>query len=467
MSGYFSWTIIFSCSSRFFSVLGSDTGCSLCIMLIKLYHGCMIDVELLRKEPERVKKAIATKKADPQLVDTFLALDKEWREAVTRVDIARAEQKKLGEERKIEEAKALKEKIHELEEQIAMLEKERDLTWAAIPNLPFDDVPVGKDESENVVIRAFGEPTKFDFEPKDHVALGEALGVIEIKKAGEVSGSRFAYLKGDAARMEFAIVQYVFEVLSNQEILKSIAERIEPGYSAKVFLPVVPPVMIRPDVFRRMGRLSAETEEERYYLPKDDLYLVGSAEHTLGPLHMDEVIPEAQLPIRYIGFSTAFRRESGSYGKDVRGILRVHQFDKLEIESFTTSENSRKEQDFIVAIQEYLLQQLELPYQVVAICTGDMGAPDARQIDINTWIPSQEVYRETHTSDLMTDYQSRRLSIKVRRADQSTEFVHMNDATAFAIGRILIAILENYQTREGQVRVPTVLQKYMMKEVIE
>jgi seryl-tRNA synthetase len=225
--------------------------------------------------------------------------------------------------------------------------------------------------------------------------------------------------------------------------------------------------MIRPDVFKRMARLDPGQEEERYYLPKDDLYLIGSAEHTLGPLHMDETLKEEELPVRYIGFSPAFRRESGSYGKDVKGILRVHQFDKLEMESFTTPENSRKEQDFIVSVQEYLVQSLEIPYQVVSVCTGDMGGPDARQIDIECWMPGQGRYRETHTSDLMTDYQSRRLATKVKRKNGKTELVHMNDATAFAIGRILIAIIENNQTAEGKIRIPKVLQKYIGKEEIE
>ena len=230
---------------------------------------------------------------------------------------------------------------------------------------------------------------------------------------------------------------------------------------------MVPPVMIRPEIFKKMARLSEADKEERYYFPKDDVYLVGSAEHTLGPLHMDEVFNEEDLPIRYLGFSTSFRREAGTYGKDLRGILRVHQFDKLEVESFTTSENSLTEQNFIIALQEYLVRSLKIPYQLVILCTGDMGAPDARQIDLECWMPGQEKYRETHTSDLMTDFQARRLNTKVRRKGGKTEFVHMNDATAFAIGRILIAIFENYQQKNGSIKVPKVLQKYCgFKEIV-
>lgn len=213
-----------------------------------------------------------------------------------------------------------------------------------------------------------------------------------------------------------------------------------------------------------MARL--EPKDERYYVQSDDLYLVGSAEHTLGPLHMDKVLKEEELPVRYIGYSTAFRREAGSYGKDMKGILRVHQFDKLEMESFSLPEDSVNEQNFFVAIQEYLMQELKVPYRVVQICTGDMGGPDARQIDIECWMPGQNRYRETHTSDLMTDYQARRLNTKVKRKN-GTEFVHMNDATAIAVGRTIIAIMENYQTENGTVKIPKALQKYMfgIKEI--
>jgi len=253
---------------------------------------------------------------------------------------------------------------------------------------------------------------------------------------------------------------------ANEKVLKKIANSVERGYSPKPFIPVFPPVLIRPEVFTKMARLSHADKDERYYLEKDDLYLIGSAEHTLGAMHMDETLREECLPLRYIGFSTSFRREAGSYGKDTRGIIRVHQFDKLEMESFTLAENSLKEQNFIVAIQEYLMQQLGLSYQVIMICAGDMGGPDARQIDINAWMPGEGRYRETHTSDMMTDYQTRRLATKVRRKNGATDLAHTNDATAFAIGRMLVAIIENYQTKDGKITVPKVLQKYVGKKVI-
>ncbi|MBI4993729.1 serine--tRNA ligase [Candidatus Wolfebacteria bacterium] len=426
----------------------------------------MLDINFIRNNPDAVREGISFKKADPRLVDDFLSFDKSWRELVNETDNLRSEQNKAGKNREIEKAKELKEQIRRNEERLKNVEEEREKILRLLPNLPMADVPAGKDESENQVIRKWGEIPKFDFEPKDHLDLGEALDVIDVKTASEVSGSRFNYLKGGLAMLEFAIVQYVFSVLTNKEIVKKIAQKISPDFPDKVFTPVVPPVMIKPEIYVKMARLDPGQEEERFHLPNDNLYLVGSAEHTLGPIHMDKIIPEADLPLRYVGFSTAFRREAGSYGKDTRGILRVHQFDKIEMESFCLPELSVKEQDFFVAIQEYLLQELKLPYQAVAVCAGDMGGPDARQIDIETWMPGQNRYRETHTADLMTDYQARRLNTKIRRTDNSTEFIHMNDGTAFAIGRILIAIMENYQQKDGSILMPEVLQKYLGFEKI-
>jgi len=336
----------------------------------------------------------------------------------------------------------------------------------SVPNIILDDVPEGKDETENKVLRKIGKPTKFDFKPKDHVSLGEELDIIDIKRAAKVSGTRFGYLKGGAALLEVALIQLAISTLTDKKIIKKIADSVEKGYSGKVFVPVFPPVMIRPNVFTRMARLSKEDKEDRYYLEKDNLYLIGSAEHTLGSMHMDEIIAERDLPLRYLGFSTCFRQEAGSYGKDTRGILRVHQFDKLEMESFTLSENSVLEQKFFVAIQEYLMKLLKIPYQVVMICTGDMGKPNAKQIDIEAWLPGQDKYRETHSADLMTDYQARRLKTRVKRKSGRTEFLHMNDATVFAIGRIVIAIMENFQQKDGSIKVPSVLQRYIgIKEI--
>jgi seryl-tRNA synthetase len=405
------------------------------------------------------------------IVDRFLEVDKKRREITTELEGLKATKNRTSkiivetkdpEERKkiIIGMKNLDVKSDILNKEQKELDRQFQSLIIMIPNVPDDDVPAGKDETENVILRKIGEPLEFAFKPKDHLEIGKELDLIDTETAARISGSRFAYLKNEAAILEYAIVQYVFRTLSDSSIIKKIADEIEEGYSSSPFVPVVPPVMIKPDIYIKMARLDPGQEEERYYLQKDDQYLIGSAEHTLGPLHMDEVIPEEKLPLRYIGFSTSFRREAGSYGKDTKGILRVHQFDKLEMESFTAAENSRKEQDFIVAIQEYLVNSLGIPYQVIAVCTGDMGGPDARQIDIECFMPGQGKYRETHTSDMNTDYQARRLNTRVRRISGEVELVHMNDATAFAIGRILIAILENYQQEDGSVIIPEVLRKY-------
>jgi seryl-tRNA synthetase len=259
--------------------------------------------------------------------------------------------------------------------------------------------------------------------------------------------------------MQFALIQMCLEILTNEEKLKQIIEGAGVSITAKAFLPVIPPVFIRPLVQMKMARYM--TPEEHYLFPNDDLMLIGSAEHTLGSMHMDKIFEESDLPVRYAGYSTAFRREAGAAGKDTNGILRQHQFDKLEMEVFSLPENSIQEQNFLVAIQEYVLKTLKLPYQVVAVCTGDMGFPDTRQIDLETWMPGQNTYRETHSSDSMGGFQSRRLNTRVRRSNGKIEPVHTNDATVVAIGRTLIAIMENYQQADGSIKIPEVLRKYM------
>lgn len=436
----------------------------------------MIDLDLIRTQPEIVKAATKNKKS-PVDIDALLEFDRQRRDFQHHIDALNQQRNVLaksgsheeshdagGAARK-EQGRKLKDAISDLEQKHVFVTEQMHELWAKVPNIPFDDVPVGPDETGNVEVRRWGTPRSFDFTPKEHWELGAALGVIDNDRAGEVSGARFTYLKGDLALLQFALIQFAFKTLTDSALLKAIAEKAGVTATEVPFVPVIPPVMITPAVFARMARL--EPKEERYYIPSDDLYLVGSAEHTLGPMHMDESIPEAHLPKRYVGYSTAFRREAGAAGKDTRGILRLHQFDKIEILSFTTPETGRIEQDMIVAIQEYLMQQLGIPYRVMAICTGDMGGPDARQIDIESWMPGQHTYRETHTSDYNTDYQSRRLKTRVKRPDGKTELVHTNDATVFAIGRTLIAIMENGQQADGSIVIPDVLAKMIGKSTIE
>ena len=426
----------------------------------------MLDIKFIRNNSEVVRKAIQNKNIDLDL-DKLLALDARRRELIESSETLKAEQnrKSKGPQFDVEDLKALKEKFKVMEHELTCVEEEFSQLMLQVPSIPSDDTPIGPDESGNKILRQWGEVPKFDFNPKEHWELGQELDVIDMERAAKVSGARFAYRKGDVALLEFAIIQYTLSVLTNEKILKKILKRAKLDLSPKPFRPLLPPVMIKPDVFQKMDRL--EPREERYHIPSDDIYLVGSAEHTIGAMHMDETFKEDELPIRYIGFSTAFRREAGSYGKDMKGLIRMHQFDKLEIESFTLPEDSQKEQDFIVAVIEYMVQELKLPYQVLIMCTGDMGKQDARHIDIEIWMPGQNKYRETHTSDLMTDFQARRLNTRVKRTSGETQHVHMNDATAFALSRAVVAIMENYQTSKGTIVVPKALRKYMggVKEI--
>lgn len=418
----------------------------------------MLDIKYIRENPDFVQKNAMLKKVDVNIQE-LLEFDDQRKSLRQTVDELNQKRNEAARSKDIEQGKMLKLEVAEVEQRLREAEEAVNRILSTIPNMPSDDTPVGDDESANVVIKTVGEPTKFSFEPKPHWDLGVALDIIDNERAAKVSGARFTYLKGDAALLQFALIQFTMSVLINEGVLSEIAKEAGLNVDTKPFVPVIPPVLINPEPFARMARL--EPREERYHISTDDVYLIGSAEHTLGAMHMDEVLTADQLPLRYVGYSTSFRREAGSYGKDTKGILRVHQFDKLEIESFSLKENGLSEQQFIVAIQEYLLGALKLPYQVVSVSTGDMGGPDHKQVDIETWMPGQNKYRETHSSDYNTDYQSRRLNTRVKRADGTMELVHMNDATVFAIGRTLIAILENYQQEDGSVKIPSVLQPYM------
>ena len=417
----------------------------------------MIDRKLLRENPELVRQSIANKGFDPIILDRVLPLDSEVRELEAELQDLRTARNLAAQNGPdgAEEGKLIKQKLGVLEERFNAATTELEILMKQIPNLALASVPVGASEADNIVIRQVGQKPEFDFQPKPHWELGVALNIIDNERAAKVSGARFTYLKGRLALLQFALIQYVFSIVTNEQKLQEIITSANLNVPATPFIPVVPPVFIKPEMYDKMARL--EPKDERYYMPADDLFLIGSAEHTLGAMHADEVLPEESLPLRYIGYSTAFRREAGSYGKDTKGILRLHQFDKLELESFSTKEQSVAEQDFFVAIEEYIVNSLGLPYQVLEKCTADIGDPDARGFDIETWMPGQGVYRETHTADLMTDYQARRLKTRVKRTSGENEFVHMNDATATAIGRTLIAIMENYQQSDGSINVPEAL----------
>ncbi len=419
----------------------------------------MLDIKFIRQNPKLVQEAIQKKQVRIE-IGRLLDLDKRRRDLLGEVETLRAEQNQVTEkiaklkgkekDQLIEKMKSLKERLKSLEAELENVEQAFNKMMLLVPNLPAPDVKEGKDESENEVIRKWGEPPKFDFRPLDYMELGKKLDLIDTERAGKVSGTRFGYLKNEAVLLEFAIVQWVFDFL------------IKEG-----FAPIVPPVMIGERAMRAMGYLDRGADEI-YQTKLDDLYLIGTSEQAIGPMHMDEIFEERDLPKRYAAFSTCFRREAGSYGKDTKGILRVHQFDKVEMFSFTRPEDSDNEHEYLLSLEEKMVQALELPYQVIKMCTGDLGDPAARKYDIECWIPSQNKYRETHSTSTCTDFQARRLNCRFRRAkDKKLEFVHTLNGTAFAIGRILIAILENYQQKDGSVKVPKVLQRYCGTKVIK
>jgi seryl-tRNA synthetase len=425
----------------------------------------MLDIKFIRENPNKIKEACRDKgvKVD---IDLLLKIDKERRENLQKIENLRAEKNKLSSgvknskpnEEKLEQSKNIKKELSALETKFKEIDKKYNQLLYKVPNVTDPKMPVGKDENDNIVIKKWGELSKFNFKIKNHVELGEELDIIDIKKAAEVSGSRFFYLKNEAVLLEFVIIKFVFDTLTDIKIIKKIIKETGAKVQAKTFIPILPPVMIKDSVQRNIHRVFGD---QTYSIKNENLNLVASAEHTLAPYHMNEVILKKDLPLRYIGFSTAFRREVGTYGKDMGGILRTHIFDKAEMESFTDVESGKEEQKFIIGVQEYLVQQLEIPYQVVHICTGDTGNPNYDQFDIECWIPSQNRYRETHTSDYMTDYQTRGVKSFYKDNDGKKKLLHTNDATAFAIGRILIAIIENYQQKDGTVTIPKVLQKYL------
>jgi len=407
----------------------------------------MLDIQFIRDNPDKVKQSTENKNYDPKIVDEVLALDKKRRELLQKIEALRAERNQLTRMDLVKDKK-IKNKLKEFEPALKEIEKKLKELMYQLPNPAAKDVKAGKNEAENEVVRKWGKIRKFEFAVKDHAELGEKLGMIDIGRAAKVSGSRFAYLKGDGVRLEMALVNLALETLTK-----------------KGFIPVVPPVLIKTEMMQAMGYLEHGGDEQMYIFDKDNQVLVGTSEQAIGPLHSGEVFKAEDLPRRYMGWSTCFRREAGTYGKDTRGILRVHQFDKVEMFSFTKPEDSDKEHEFLLKTEEELLQALEIPYQVVKMCSGDLGAPAARKYDLEAWLPGQNQYRELTSTSSCTDFQARRLNIKFKDKDKR-QYVHTLNGTGFAIGRTLIAIMENYQTKDGHIEIPKVLQKYIGKKQI-
>ena len=425
----------------------------------------MLDIQFIIENKEIVRKSIKDRNMKDVDLDNLEMLYKKRLELIKDVDEINRQKKVAANDRNEEEGKRLKGESSTKEEELAKVNKELTAILSVIPNILSPDVPIGKDDSENKVLKKVGEARSFSFTPKPNWELGEDLDVVDSKRAAKVTGSRFSYIKGDLAKVQFAILQFVLDKVTDPDFISEIIDKNNLQIKKTPFIPIIPPIMIKPEALNAMGRL--DPKEDKFFLQTDNLYLVGSCEHSIGSMYMGESIKEEDLPIRYIGYSTALRREAGSYGKDTRGMLRQHQFDKAEFEIFSTPETSREEHELLVALQEYFVASLGLPYQLVANCTGDTALPNYSQKDIEVYMPGQKAYRETHSADYMTGYQARRMNTKVIREDGKKEILHTNDATAFAMGRILISIMENNQNEDGTIDVPTVLQKYCGIEKIK
>jgi len=420
----------------------------------------MLDLKLIRSDPERVKAALARRGAAEQ-VDELLALDARRRQLLPAVESAQAERKTLS--KQIGEAKqaggdaeelmatvqGLKEQIESGKEELEQVEADLNRLVVSLPNLPDPEAPDGTTEEDAVVLREVGERPRFDFEPRDHLDLGTELGLIDMEAGARLSGSRFAYLKGDLVMLELALVRFAIELVR--------AEGHEP---------VVPPVLVREEALEGTGFLPGD-RDQIYEIPKDELFLTGTSEVALAGLHADQILDAGALPLRYCGFSTCFRREAGAAGRDTRGIFRVHQFDKVEMFSFVEPSESAAEHERLLAIEERILGELEIPYRVVSVAVGDLGAPAAKKYDCEAWIPSQERYRELTSCSNTTDYQARRLGCRYRPGDGESPLpVHTLNGTAVAVGRTMIALIENGQDRDGGFTLPKTLHKYGCPERI-
>ena len=418
----------------------------------------MLDVRAIREDPDRFRKGLARRNL-ADAVDLILALDERRRQLTVRVEELRAEQnrssKAIGraegedKQRLIGEVARVSAEVKELQPQLEQVEAELSDLLARTPNVPHESAPDGFTDEDAVEVRRHGEPRTFGFEPRDHVALGEALGVLDVERGVRTSGSRFVYLLGDIVQVQFALVRHALDILT-----------------VRGFVPVIPPVLVREDAMFGSGFLPTD-EVNIYVTSPDELYLVGTSEVSLAAFHAGEILDEADLPVRYAGYSTCFRREAGTYGTDMGGMFRVHQFDKVEMFSFARPEDSWDELEFILGIEEEILGKLDVPYRVTNTAAGDLGSAAAKKYDLEAWLPGQDRYRELTSCSNYTDYGARRGQTRIRRSSGEVEVLHTLNGTATAIGRTLIAILENNQRADGSVALPTALHAYLPESLRE
>jgi len=400
----------------------------------------MLDPAILKDNLKVLELNISRRNLDID-VNHLISLNEERKSLRFTAEQKRSQQKELGKqiakadknekEELLNKASELSDEVKLLFEQVEKKDEEFLNQWVKIPNLISKTSPDGKSDKDNLEIKKVGNVKEIS-NPKDHLEIASQFNLIDVEKASEISGSRFAYLFGDLVKIEFNLVSWALNKLSE-----------------KGFTPTVPPVLVRENALYGTGFFPDDADQV-YEIPNDDLYLVGTSEVPLAALHTNEIINMEELPIRYAGFSTCFRREAGTYGKDTTGIFRVHQFDKVEMFSFCNPEKSEEEHEFILSVEEELLQSLEIPYRVVDVCAGDLGASAAKKYDIEAWIPSQNTYREVTSCSNTTSFQARRLNIRAK-SEGETSILHTLNGTAIAVGRILIALIENNQTEDGEV----------------
>ncbi len=409
----------------------------------------MIDVNLLREKKEEVKKALTTKNSDSSLADKAFHLDLQRRKLLQEIEKLREQRNKLSKKKELEKGKKIREEIKKLELKFQVCEKKFLEVFTQIPNLPLKSVPVGKSDKENVEIRRWGKPRKFNFPPKDHLEIGKRLRILDFETGAKVTGSQFYFLYKEAALLELALVEYAFELLQKEG-----------------FVLVITPDLAKSRYWLGTGYLPKGKEAQTYVIEGKDLGLIATAEVTLAGKHADEIIFEDKLPLKYAGYSHCFRQEAGSYGKYSKGLYRVHQFTKVEMFIYSKPEDSERMHQYLLSLEEKIYRNLGLPYRVVEMCTGDLGAMAARKFDIEIWMPSRGEYGEVTSTSNCTDYQARNLNIRIRRKDGKVEYLHMLNGTAIATSRTILAILENYQEKDGSVIVPKVLRKWVGKDKI-
>lgn len=411
----------------------------------------MLDINLFRTSPDTIKKSLIDRQKDPGILDKVLDSDKKYRQLLSQVEKLRSDQNAVSREVKgkptddqRKSALDIKNQLKSLEEELAKAEVIRDNLLEEVPNIPSDDTPIGKDDTENQIFKEFGRPKDFDFTPLDHVDLGERLDIIDVKKAGDLSGSRFGYFKGQGAVLEMSVMFYAFQKL------------IAMGWTG-----MIPPAMVKSKTEWACGYTSNKNLfNAGYSSPEDDLIFISSSEHSVVPYHTNEILDSDRLPIKYVNFSPCFRREAGTYGKDTRGLFRVHFFNKVEMNVFVTPDLEVSDAMCLemLAIEEEIMQELGLHYRVMKCCTGDLPQPNRRMYDVNTYFPGQKTYRETQSCSNCTDYQARRLNTKVKINGQN-QFVHILNATVVT-DRVVLAILENFQQKDGSILITKCLHPY-------